>query len=286
LFGFMRKKSAPAPSVDLSVFFDGGTYPQDFVRYKHACIGDFRRDGEAVTLSGCTCSDYQKWGRPCSHMFALALDSGVYAAAFSGHENLEAAIGSLSGMAMKQLAAALYSGRYGDVHSVKELGRYLRPIEAAGLACVDGDSFVWSDEVQSNLYFVLHYLYSVKGCGEMTGLNGCPVEMQDAVIYARYSSHSQRDCSIEQQVADCEVFASQNNLRIVKVYADRHLSGTSDKRPEFQRMLKTQRMAGGLLWRLGLEHPPPSRTGTWFLPPRGRSKSPMTSPWRRRSVAR
>ena len=25
-------------------------------------------------------------------------------------------------------------------------------------------------------------------------------DMQDAVIYARYSSHSQRDCSIEQQV--------------------------------------------------------------------------------------
>ena len=27
---------------------------------------------------------------------------------------------------------------------------------------------------------------------------------QDAVIYARYSSHAQRDASIEQQVADCE----------------------------------------------------------------------------------
>jgi len=87
----------------------------------------------------------------------------------------------------------------------------------------------------------------------MTGLNGCPVEMQDAVIYARYSSHSQRDCSIEQQVADCEVFASQNNLRIVKVYADRHLSGTRDKRPEFQRMLKDAahgRWAFVICWKL------------------------------------
>ena len=63
-------------------------------------------------------------------------------------------------------------------------------------------------------------------------------ELQDAVVYARYSSHNQRDCSIEQQVADCEVFARQNNLRIVKVYADRHLSGTSDQRPQFQQMLK------------------------------------------------
>ncbi len=42
-------------------------------------------------------------------------------------------------------------------------------------------------------------------------------DMQDAVIYTRYSSHNQRDCSIEQQVADCEIFARQNNLRVVKV---------------------------------------------------------------------
>ena len=40
-------------------------------------------------------------------------------------------------------------------------------------------------------------------------------DMQDAVIYTRYSSHNQRDCSIEQQVADCEIFARQNNLRVV-----------------------------------------------------------------------
>lgn len=63
-------------------------------------------------------------------------------------------------------------------------------------------------------------------------------DIQDAVIYARYSSHSQRDCSIEQQVADCELFAQQNGLRVVKIYADRHLSGTTDNRPQFQQMLK------------------------------------------------
>lgn len=63
-------------------------------------------------------------------------------------------------------------------------------------------------------------------------------DTQDAVIYTRYSSHNQRDCSIEQQVADCEIFARQNNLRVVKVYADRHLSGTTDNRPQFQQMLK------------------------------------------------
>lgn len=63
-------------------------------------------------------------------------------------------------------------------------------------------------------------------------------DMQDAVIYARYSSHSQREVSIEQQVSDCEEYARRNNLRIVAVYADKHLTGTNDKRPQFQKMLK------------------------------------------------
>lgn len=63
-------------------------------------------------------------------------------------------------------------------------------------------------------------------------------ELQDAVIYARYSSHAQKDTSIEDQVTDCEAYAKLNNLRIVKIYADRHLSGTTDKRPQFQQMLK------------------------------------------------
>lgn len=78
-------------------------------------------------------------------------------------------------------------------------------------------------------------------------------DMQDAVIYTRYSSHNQRDCSIEQQVADCEIFARQNNLRVVKVYADRHLSGTTDNRPQFQQMLKDAahgRWAYVICWKL------------------------------------
>ncbi len=63
--------------------------------------------------------------------------------------------------------------------------------------------------------------------------------IQDAVIYARYSGGgNQRDCSIEQQVADCETYARHNNLRIIKIYADHALSGTNDKRPQFQQMLR------------------------------------------------
>ena len=61
---------------------------------------------------------------------------------------------------------------------------------------------------------------------------------QNCVVYARYSSHSQKDTSIEDQVRDIEVYCRLNNLSIVKVYADRHLTGTSDKRPQFQQMMK------------------------------------------------
>lgn len=61
---------------------------------------------------------------------------------------------------------------------------------------------------------------------------------EEAVIYGRYSSHNQRDVSIEQQVAECEEFARASNLKVVKVYADRHLTGMSDKRPQFQQMMK------------------------------------------------
>ena len=62
--------------------------------------------------------------------------------------------------------------------------------------------------------------------------------LQDCVVYARYSSHTQKDTSIEDQVRDIEDYCRLNNLRIVKVYADRHLTGTSDKRPQFQQMMK------------------------------------------------
>lgn len=59
-----------------------------------------------------------------------------------------------------------------------------------------------------------------------------------AVIYARYSSHAQKDVSIEQQVEECQEYAKANNLQVIDIYADRHLTGKTDKRPEFQRMMR------------------------------------------------
>lgn len=58
------------------------------------------------------------------------------------------------------------------------------------------------------------------------------------VIYARYSSHNQKDMSIEQQVALCRELAEECGIDVVDVYADRAISGKTDKRPEFQRMMK------------------------------------------------
>lgn len=62
--------------------------------------------------------------------------------------------------------------------------------------------------------------------------------MPQAVIYARYSSHNQRDVSIEQQVDACKKYAADNGLEILRVYADRAMSGTTDARPAFQQMIR------------------------------------------------
>ena len=58
------------------------------------------------------------------------------------------------------------------------------------------------------------------------------------VIYARYSSAGQRDESIEGQLRDCYAFAERYGITIITEYCDRALTGTSDKRPEFQRMIR------------------------------------------------
>ena len=60
------------------------------------------------------------------------------------------------------------------------------------------------------------------------------------VIYARYSpGPDQTERSIEGQVADCQAYADRNDIDVVGVYADRHVSGRSVKgRMEFQKMIK------------------------------------------------
>ena len=59
-----------------------------------------------------------------------------------------------------------------------------------------------------------------------------------AVIYARYSSDSQREESIEGQLRECKEFAEKNDITIIGEYIDRALSAKTDNRPNFQKMIK------------------------------------------------
>ena len=57
------------------------------------------------------------------------------------------------------------------------------------------------------------------------------------VIYARYSSHSQNEQSIEGQLQTCYEYARANGHVVIAEYIDRAQSGTTDSRVEFQRMI-------------------------------------------------
>ena len=62
--------------------------------------------------------------------------------------------------------------------------------------------------------------------------------MANVVIYARFSSHSQTEQSIEGQLKECYEFAKRNEYNVIGEYIDRALTGTTDKRPEFLRMIE------------------------------------------------
>ena len=61
--------------------------------------------------------------------------------------------------------------------------------------------------------------------------------MKKAVVYARFSSDNQREESIDAQLRATEEYAKRNQMVIVERYIDRAKSATTDKRPEFQRMM-------------------------------------------------
>ena len=51
-----------------------------------------------------------------------------------------------------------------------------------------------------------------------------------AVIYARYSSDSQREASIEGQLRDCKDYAEKNGITVVGTYIDRAYSAKTDRK--------------------------------------------------------
>lgn len=60
----------------------------------------------------------------------------------------------------------------------------------------------------------------------------------NAVIYARYSSHNQTDQSIEGQLKVCRKYAKDNGYNVIEEYCDKAISGKTDNRPAFQKMIK------------------------------------------------
>ena len=66
----------------------------------------------------------------------------------------------------------------------------------------------------------------------------------NAVIYARFSSHNQTEQSIEGQLKTCYEFAQKNGYTIVGEYIDRAISGTTDARPDFLRMIEDSAKKG------------------------------------------
>ena len=62
--------------------------------------------------------------------------------------------------------------------------------------------------------------------------------MTAIVIYARYSSSSQSEQSIEGQLKVCYDYAERNGYKVIAEYIDRAISGTdAESRPEFLRMI-------------------------------------------------
>ena len=61
--------------------------------------------------------------------------------------------------------------------------------------------------------------------------------MKNAVIYARYSSDRQNEMSIEGQIEECRRYAKEHDLLIVQEYIDRAQTATTDRRPNFLRMI-------------------------------------------------
>lgn len=64
-----------------------------------------------------------------------------------------------------------------------------------------------------------------------------PVRLLRALVYARFSSDNQQEESIEAQLAAIEKYCRDHNIMVVGTYVDRAKSATTDKRPEFQKLI-------------------------------------------------
>jgi len=61
--------------------------------------------------------------------------------------------------------------------------------------------------------------------------------MPRVAFYARYSSDTQRDASVEDQFRLCRLYAEKQGWTVVETYSDRAISGASLIRPGVQALL-------------------------------------------------
>jgi len=66
--------------------------------------------------------------------------------------------------------------------------------------------------------------------------------MPTAVAYARYSTSEQRTESVTAQLRAIHAYASKNGIDILREYIDEAKTGTTDDRPDFQRMIEEVRI--------------------------------------------
>lgn len=62
--------------------------------------------------------------------------------------------------------------------------------------------------------------------------------MLNAVIYDRFSSSTQHEESIEDQLRECQEFADKEWLQVINTYCDYAISGKTDNRDQFQKIIK------------------------------------------------
>ena len=88
---------------------------------------------------------------------------------------------------------------------------------------------------------------------KLRSLTNCPASnpacsshsfMKKAVIYARYSSDSQSEQSIDGQLRVCKEYAERENIKIQEEHIDRAITGANDHRPDFQRMFHDSKKKG------------------------------------------
>lgn len=115
------------------------------------------------------------------------------------------------------------------------------------------------------------------------------------VAYYRYSGGShQTEQSIEGQRRDCETYARIHGMVILHEYIDRHISGKTDDRPEFQQMIadagkgmfdyvicwKTDRIARSRYDSIVYKRSSATTAWSYSMPQKPTLKVPAVSSWR------